>query len=391
MPPGLLTAGGLYLGEGWLRLAESDAATRCSYLVGRDAGGVPDACCPTYRWEGASTPLTRYHESHHALVAGLAAADADPAAYYPTLLVGPPGARSNELVAPGPGTPAGRELLRALLADAGDLAELAGARSLTLIYLTTAAALAVRDVAPATRLAHIGVAAQVEIAWDSFAAYLASLNANRRGAARNEIARFERYGCRVTSGRLSGWYRKAAPLMAALQRRYGHGDDESTMLGYLRRIVEALDDRSLVLVATVGDDLVGLALCFEWGRVLYGHMLGFDYAHSPRCAAYYNLAYYLPIRHAIEHGYRRLELGTGSLEAKLMRGASFESRWSASSWPDAPTRRLDAALAYWNQLQLMNLAELGRRHHVAMTADDQCLFRDLLGRAYDVTAGGRRG
>ena len=111
LPAGLLRGGRLYMGGGWLRLLELDPATSCRYLVERDAVGAVRACCPTYRWTGTSTPLTRYHESHLTLLRGLAPADVDPSTYFPTLLVGPPGGRDNELVAPGAGAPAGRAVL----------------------------------------------------------------------------------------------------------------------------------------------------------------------------------------------------------------------------------------------------------------------------------------
>lgn len=96
---------------------------------------------------------------------------------------------------------------------------------------------------------------------------------------------------------------------------------------------------ALVLRCVREGRLIGFSLFYEHGNELYGRVIGLDHARLEREASvYFTLAFYAPIRYAYARGLRRIRCGPGSYEAKLLRGARLEPRWSCTLLPEPPRR-----------------------------------------------------
>ncbi len=231
-----------------------------------------------------------------------------------------------------------------LMARAAELAEEWGAASLGCLWLTSHAA---AELAPCLSrpqdLVLAGPNSEIALGFDSFDGYLERLSWSRRRSARREMERFRASGLRVSRSRLSACLAELLPLAAQLQRRYGHEAETGALEQEYLAQARWLDDLGTVLLCRRGDELVGFALWFEWERTLYGRAAGFDYAGVGDSAAYFNLAFYEPIRLAIERGLSRLHLGMASWRAKWLRGASFDPTWSLICPPDALRLQWDEA------------------------------------------------
>lgn len=126
------------------------------------------------------------------------------------------------------------------------------------------------------------------------------------------------------------------------ERVYGHRSQEfirlyrqvldrsSTQFGILTPefivgMARYMGNASFMKIFSVEDEVVALELCVEDGDVLRPLYLGMDYERRPD--GLYYACLYQTLQHAIEHGYRRIELGQKSYEAK--------ARYGAHRWPVA--------------------------------------------------------
>lgn len=180
--------------------------------------------------------------------------------------------------------------------------------------------------------------------------YLSTLRKQARTNARREIATYRAAGLVTGFERIGDCCDEAAPLLQQLQARYGHGGPEEHYRRMLRRHAGALDDMSLVVTARRGGRLVAFALFYLWGSTMYLRLAGFDYPLLAGAFEYFNVAFYLPIEWAYEHGFRQLHLGRESFDAKLRRGARLRPMLSAAL-PVTSEGARDSAYA-WNRRQL---------------------------------------
>ena len=103
----------------------------------------------------------------------------------------------------------------------------------------------------------------------------------------------------------------------------------------LRRHAEHLGSRAVVFGCFDHDVIVGFALAYRWGDELAVRAVGFDYERLLGADEYAQLAMHAPLRYCYRHGLQRLQLGTGSDEAKCRRGARPRPLWAVTSLPGA--------------------------------------------------------
>jgi hypothetical protein len=117
------------------------------------------------------------------------------------------------------------------------------------------------------------------------------------------------------------------PLLAAQRAKYGHADGEAAFRDRLVR-TSLLGDHAKVLIAERAGRVVGFtAFVFD---PAHGRLVPRLFACEPNhLFAYFNLAYYEPIRIAAAWGLRTIALGTSAYRAKLLRGVRLQTR---STW-----------------------------------------------------------
>lgn len=189
--------------------------------------------------------------------------------------------------------------------------------------------------------------ARLTLPGTGFGDYLASLRKQARTNARREIAAFRASGLVTGIERIGDCCDEAAPLLRQLQAHYGHGGTDEHYRRMLRRHAAALDDLSLVVTARRDGRLVAFALFYLRGTTMYLRLAGFDYARLPGVFEYFNVAFYIPIEWAYDHGFDRIHLGRESFEAKVRRGARLHPALSAAL-PETTPGAQEAARE-WNR------------------------------------------
>ncbi|MEU8779619.1 GNAT family N-acetyltransferase, partial [Streptomyces sp. NPDC048606] len=276
-----------HLGAEWLRLVDSAGGAEPRYsLLTRD--GNPAAALVGH-WNPREA-----HPDYRPLEA---LGDTGP----PRLTLGGRRGYRSGLLHP-PDTPAGQVTadLALLLADALEH-EPRAAGAWWWPFLTTddaalvlAAARLARPRAPA-HLRLVGADCVVDPVGDGIEDFTDALPAKqRRTNFRREARRFAGSGLRMEQLRLSQVLEEAAVLHAQVQRKYGHDTSVEHLRGFLGRMADRLDDRSVVFAAFDGDALVGFTLCFAFGRELTVRLNGLDYERLPDADVYANLTVHQP-------------------------------------------------------------------------------------------------
>jgi uncharacterized protein len=162
-----------------------------------------------------------------------------------------------------------------------------------------------------------------------FDAYVAQLRKSRRTSTRRERKAFDASGGCIQVGRLAGQEEELAPLLAAVERRYGGDQSSEDSLEFLRSwATPALDELALVFRCERGGALVAFSLGYQYGDAVVMRVVGIDYDRSQR-GDYFETLFYAPIREALERGARSIHFGSESYRAKILRGCAVEPLWSA--------------------------------------------------------------
>ena len=359
--------------EAWLKLIEAEPALAPLYFVAQQAG-PRFAILPTYRWDGTWSLFTQHYDSPFTALARLLRSD--PSAYLPTLFLGSVGGYTNKL-----------PFLRRLFGDHAALSELTarclqharaeGVRSISIPYSTSAAvAIALDRIPSPMTLLATEPAAYLNVTWSSLDGYVQDLPSKRRWSVRKEVSAVADCGHHPTVEPLAPWVDRIAPLLADLQRRHGLPDEVTSIADQLRRIAGALGEAASVVVIASPRGVVGFGLLLESGDDLYSYKVGFVEAEARECATYFNVLFYLPLDYAIQRHLRRIHFGITGAEAKLLRGAQVEARWSVIMEPAIPTQVARA----WNELQLRKHQDLVRRFGGVISAADRDVFERTVDR-----------
>jgi predicted N-acyltransferase len=338
-----------YASHAWLRSIEQEPDMEARYLLARSGSGELVGALPTYFWDGGGPAATTSHYDPFAVFCeGLPAKRRD--AWLPQLLLGTRAGYSNAVLVDRKLPPEERaETLRGLVDAALELADEREVGTAAMMYLTPEK---VAEAAPAfvgrARALRSSAAVSIGIEWESFDGYLESLSGKRRGTVRRELRLFEQSGLTVSVERLGACIDRASELLAAVDEKYDTGATAEEERAYLAAQAELLDDRSVLFAARSGEEIVGVCLLYRFRDALYGRVVGFDYDKLGDDRVYANLAFYEPIRYAIDEGLRRVHFGTGSWEAKLLRGGELTPLWSLVRPPEDLADDVERALDEWN-------------------------------------------
>lgn len=317
-----------YVGADWLRFADTDGVARSRYL-GLAASGRLVAALSSH-W--ASDEI----DAGYIAARTLELQDAGPGVL---TLGGRRGFLSGTLVAPGPGQPASASYLAELMRHAIQAAHRNSAGwwwpyllSADIATVMEAAGKLGGAVGPGVHL--IGADCVVDVAGTTIDDHVAALpTRQRRTNFRREQKRFAESGLEIRQVSLLENWQRLGLLLAAVQQKYGHPQSADEMRARLRRQGEHLAKRAVVFACCSGDEIVGFALAYRWGKELALRVVGFDYGRLPGADEYAQLAVHAPLRYCYQHGLRRLLLGTGSCEAKCRRGARPRPLWAGTSLP----------------------------------------------------------
>ncbi|WP_412743450.1 GNAT family N-acetyltransferase [Krasilnikovia sp. MM14-A1004] len=317
---------GLYYSHRWLAMLEANPGARVRYLlVWR--GDIVVAGMPVQ--DVLNETLRNYRPDKHAAVTGGGR----------WLLAGTRRAYSSGVAVHSALTGAERREAVQLVVDAArDYAASAGYDGVVWMYATTSAA---ADLVRCGARAGLATAeAIIRPAAAGLDAYLSAFSAHRGREMRREMRVFEGAGYEVSTSALSGCWEEAGQLLLNIQRKYGHETTLQAEQASLRSQADALDDQSVVVCVRDEGRLVGFTLFYRWNSTLYARVAGFDYTAVRRAYEYFNVAYYRPVALMADLGLGELHLGTGSLDAKIARGAVLRPLWMAAV-PVDPDNHVD--------------------------------------------------
>ena len=330
-------ADNLYLSHSWLRWADGDPAFHASHLLAWNDHGQLVGALPCYLWwRGREDSVNGWYDPVRVFIRPTASQPIDVDRWFPLLLLGSrSGYHGDVLVATGL-PPSQQALVHAALLDAAaDQATEVGARSRALMYVPeTSVDQVQRLLCPVARAVPTSAEAVIGSGWDSFADYLRQFAKKRRTNIQREITTFETAGVTVQETTLGDSYQRIGPLLGRLQRKYGFTDTDEAMTDRMAAQAAALDDISRVFLELRDGQVVGFSLGYEWRGQFYVRSTGFDADGGSAPFAYFNLAVYRPLRHAIEHGLRCVNMGVSGYQAKVARGAVLAPLWSMV-WPPA--------------------------------------------------------
>ena len=130
----------------------------------------------------------------------------------------------------------------------------------------------------------------------------------------------------------AGLITEAARLVVQVKERHGTPDHPRLAEARISRWLAAGSGVPVIFTLTDGAALVGACVGRRTSDTLILHELGL--AETARRHAYYlELAFHAPLRHAFEHGLRRVDLGPGHPVVKRNRGAVQRVSWHLGGSP----------------------------------------------------------
>ncbi|WP_328956964.1 GNAT family N-acetyltransferase [Kitasatospora purpeofusca] len=174
----------------------------------------------------------------------------------------------------------------------------------------------------------LDVDASVERLPAEFAGHPLAVASKRRREVQREWRVFEGAGYRLGVEHLADCLDEFVPLAANLERKHGNPVDEDGLRHTLEVQARHCRDDDLVFTARRDGRLVVACLAYTDRDTVYSRMFAMDYEAAGQAFEYFGLAYYLPVRHAVEHGFRRVNLGMSTVAAKIARGAEVRPLWA---------------------------------------------------------------
>lgn len=243
---------------------------------------------------------------------------------FPMLLVTPPRSRSNILAVASDLSPSAREqAVRALLRGLREHAESFSASVVAFPAMDLDATNELTERAPESIAGFAFADFQLALP-ASFEEYLARLNAKRRKAARVELKAFEERGYEVEQKSVSD----ARAILTAHHEQnlckyfVEYPQDLAAMIAREREDLSRLPDaNATVFVGAKEGRAAASAVYLNADGVFHEIVAGLDHTVAdPKAYTHFVVAYYEPIRAAIEAGLSRITVGGAAAPTKLLRG-----------------------------------------------------------------------
>ncbi|MEU7411090.1 GNAT family N-acetyltransferase [Streptomyces sp. NPDC042638] len=171
----------------------------------------------------------------------------------------------------------------------------------------------------------------MEVTWQDFDGYVASLPRKRRFAVRRELRDIAAADVTVTERTLRDEEPELIDLRAQLVTKYGGVPDARREAGSLRHLREHFGERNVLVVeARQRGRLLSFTLLVRDGDQWTVLMSGTDYTHPDASFTYFATMFYRPAELAPEYGIRSFAYGLGTLQAKRLRGCTVSSLSAAA-------------------------------------------------------------
>jgi hypothetical protein len=166
--------------------------------------------------------------------------------------------------------------------------------------------------------------AYFDVSYRSFQEYLGALPQRQRYKVRRYRRALRESGVVIRSVPAAAAVDDVLPLLAQCERKYGWRDSTRWLRTHLTTTAMAMGHSGRTLLASEGGRVIAFVTVWDVGPYWRVRAWGCDYGAAAVRAAflYFNLTLFEPLERAITAGVSRIELGSGSLAAKLERGAA---------------------------------------------------------------------
>lgn len=249
------------------------------------------------------------------------AADLDPAAVHPCLVLMYP----NYATFPVGSAAADPDALRRFVAALTEWAGEARIASIALVYLTPRAAPLVDALAAAGfGTVPMGERCDLPVTWSDFDGYLRSLPKKYRDEVKREINRLDERGLVRSSRPLRDHEPELLDLRCRLIEKYDGAVDpaqQEAIFAGIRRHVAPED--ITVFTVSAGDRLLSFSLFIQDGGEWTVMLIGSAYGDPEAPYGYFSTMFYQPAATAPARGIDLLAYGYGTLDAKRRRGCEL--------------------------------------------------------------------
>ncbi len=329
----------LYSSADWIRHADLMADARPGHLMLCE-GDRPVAALPTYTFDD-----TRPFYYDLDAVLGLRGAggtdDATGAARPPLCVAGTRLGYTSEFLTGRVTEPAQRSRAARSLLDAFRYRCRARGAAGAMLYVTDdSLALVLDHLVPEDQVVLMDGSVDLAVPAGGLDGYRALVGRSRWKQFRREMRRFEGEGCELRVLPMGEHLAEMGALALQVSLRYGHDMTLQAEIDKLADQAERLRD-CVVMAAFREGEMVGFTQFFLSGTTMFARGHGVAEEYGRRASVYFNLTYYAAIRWAADHGYRRIDLGPDSFDAKTIRGGRLRARWAlviAPRWSDEATR-----------------------------------------------------
>jgi predicted N-acyltransferase len=172
---------------------------------------------------------------------------------------------------------------------------------------------------------HLTHTMYLDIKWSNFDDYLASLEYKARKNIRREIKKNRRSG--IVIEQTSDFYSLSSILSDLYSNLYFKYMGKRSPLHplFFEKLCKYAENKARVFIAVKNDKIVGFSLCLGHKNILDVYIAGFDYNNESKTDfTYFNVAYYAPIKAAIEEGIKKIHFRSSAESVKLKRGCKLE-------------------------------------------------------------------
>jgi hypothetical protein len=213
------------------------------------------------------------------------------------------------------------DIIDLLLREAVDIAGAAGCDCIVLLHLEPTQRVLLPEWTGRWSSTSVETAV-INVRWKSFDDYVMSLPSRRRSHVRSERRQFLAEGYAVTRRPLVEVVDVVAPLLAAVQRRYNKSESLADVTAYLNATSASMGKEGIALLISKDSRVVGFTSIWAKADSWYLRAWGCDDTGLAD-GGYFNGYLYEPLIRAIAAGVPAMYLSSGSMEAKLRRGADL--------------------------------------------------------------------
>ncbi len=170
----------------------------------------------------------------------------------------------------------------------------------------------------------------LDVTWQNFEDYLKSLEKHFRNIVKREIRKCSENG--ITIEEVSE-FKNLSPILSELSAnllaKYNKNIKKFFKPSFYENLSDSAKANTIVFIAKKNDAIIGFSVCMQKGQTLDCFHCGFNYKLLKKTDfTYFNIAYYVPIKWAIQRGIKKIYYRIEAENVKYKRGCKPEIQYN---------------------------------------------------------------